>query len=154
MNYISYDVKASDDDRDFIPDWSAGVYYVTKRNTLSTITWGEGFAHKNATEAHKALHEWLENRERRSKDSQKLIVTAINRSDGSTKTLAEAYRDDRVEHGLTGNKNAEKDPDEKGEAVLHIRCTKEQKNRYVRQAKKDGKRLAPWIKDILDNHLK
>jgi predicted HicB family RNase H-like nuclease len=55
---------------------------------------------------------------------------------------------------LKGNKNASKDPDDRAEAVLHVRCTREQKNAYVKAAQADGVRLASWAKSILDQAIK
>lgn len=42
-----------------------------------------------------------------------------------------------------GNTNAQKNPDEKADTFLHIRCTRQDKSRWVRAAK--GGKLAQWV---------
>lgn len=52
---------------------------------------------------------------------------------------------------LRGNKNAKKD--KTLAAQLVTRCTTEQKNAFVYQAKSEGKKLSQWIIDTLEKEI-
>lgn len=50
---------------------------------------------------------------------------------------------------MVGNNHARKE--ETKEAILHIRCTKEQKGRLVRMSRAEGKKLSAYVLDKLLN---
>lgn len=54
-------------------------------------------------------------------------------------------------HGNKGNKNALKPEDDKADSYIHLRCTKEQKIKYIQTSKSKGLKLTKWILDILDS---
>lgn len=53
-------------------------------------------------------------------------------------------------HPLAGNRNALRGA-EPATAVLHVRCTPEQKARWVKTAQRTGLRLSEWVVARLDD---
>ena len=53
-------------------------------------------------------------------------------------------------HGNTGKQNAKKGEDV-ADSYIHLRCTKEQKIKYIQKSKGKGIKLTQWILDILDS---
>jgi predicted HicB family RNase H-like nuclease len=52
---------------------------------------------------------------------------------------------------LTGNKNAEKPPDDRADSFIHARCKRSDKARWVKAAQKKGMKLTQWIVQILND---
>jgi len=55
------------------------------------------------------------------------------------------------DHPNAGNKHAKKDDPKT--ATLYLRVTPDDKNKFVKQAQKDGKKLSAWALDILRDAL-
>jgi hypothetical protein len=70
-----YSEILSSDDRNEIPDFESGVYYVTKSRTLATFEFGKSKEFKTAQEASVAMKTFLSKR----KDAERLIVQVIER---------------------------------------------------------------------------
>lgn len=66
-----------EDDYSYIPkDDKAGVYYVSKTNTINTFEFGQdGNEYSSVEEAHKAMQDYIDSRA----DKNKLRVQYINR---------------------------------------------------------------------------
>jgi hypothetical protein len=63
------------DDRDYIDaDAKSGIYYINKKRTVKTFSFGEGELHSDCEQANKSLSSYLAKRV----DSDSLNVTLIN----------------------------------------------------------------------------
>lgn len=69
----SFTVKLPEDDRDYKPLASKGIYYVYKKNCVAQFGFGESRSFDNINQAYNALHLWLNDR----KDSYQLRITLI-----------------------------------------------------------------------------
>lgn len=57
---------------------------------------------------------------------------------------------DSLKSGYFGNKNAEKDSEEKAESHIHVRCNTSDKARWVKASQRENRRLSAWIVDTLN----
>lgn len=56
-------------------------------------------------------------------------------------------------HGLTGNKNAAKPPDQKAESFIHARCKTSEKSAWVKAAQAKKMKLTEWIVSVLNKEI-
>lgn len=69
---------------------------------------------------------------------------------GHRQELGDGYRDGfagrppKWLHGNAGNTNAQRG-DDLATAVLHVRCTPEQKSGWVKRAQSEGMKLSEWV---------
>jgi len=86
-------------------------------------------------------------------DEMKIIGTPFDNHDAELYALDHGIEYGIFElHGNTSNKNAKKE--KKAETHIQIRITKEKKEKYSKQAKKEHLSLSKWILKQCDDYLK